>query len=100
VHGVPLETARLPRGWQERVVKVQNQNTRKFIGWCLEVHDLAASKLVAFRHKDRDFVRTLLQERLVDLECLVSRIHLLPIDDLDRERLVGWIRATGRELLS
>jgi hypothetical protein len=32
--------------------KVQNKNTRDFIGWCIEVHDLAASKLVAFREKD------------------------------------------------
>jgi hypothetical protein len=52
VHGVPIQAATLAAGWEERAVKVQNKNTRDFIGWCIEVHDLAASKLVAFREKD------------------------------------------------
>lgn len=48
VHGVPIETAVLPNGWERRAVKVQNTKTRQFIGWCVEAHDLAASKRVAF----------------------------------------------------
>jgi len=62
VHGVPLDTAALPRGWEARAVRLANENTRGNIGWCVEGHDLAASKLAAFRDKDRDFVRVLLQE--------------------------------------
>ncbi|MDB4913695.1 MAG: hypothetical protein JWM95_1339 [Gemmatimonadetes bacterium] len=65
VHGVPIQAATLPAGWEERAVKVQNRNTREFIGWCLEAHDLAASKLVAFREKDLEFVRVLLVEKMV-----------------------------------
>ena len=33
VHGVSLETTVLPRGWEKRVVRVQNSNTRNCIGW-------------------------------------------------------------------
>jgi hypothetical protein len=59
-HGVSEETATLPKGWQQRLVPIANANTRGVTGWCLEVHDLAISKLVAGREKDLDFVRTLI----------------------------------------
>ena len=48
-HGVDETTATLPPGWQERLVPIHNENTGGATGWCLEVHDLAASKLVAGR---------------------------------------------------
>jgi hypothetical protein len=43
---------------------LHNENTGGATGWCLEVHDLATSKLVANRDRDRAFVRVLLQEHL------------------------------------
>ena len=58
-HGVGPETAVLPAGWEGRLVMVSNANTRFVRGWCLEVHDLAISKLVAGREKDLDFVGAL-----------------------------------------
>ena len=66
------------------------------IGLCLEAHDLAASKLAAFRDKDRDFVRVLLTERLVDRAVLVERIRLLNIPDDERERRVQWVELTTK----
>ncbi len=42
--GVGPETAVLPEGWRDRLVKIQNQNTDLKIGYCLEPNDLAASK--------------------------------------------------------
>ena len=65
VHGVPIESAVLPSRWKDRTYKLQNANTMGFIGWCLEGHDLAASKLAAVRDKDLDFGRVLLGEALV-----------------------------------
>ena len=41
VDGVAPTTATLPAGWEERLVKVCNDNTGGAIGWCLESHDLA-----------------------------------------------------------
>lgn len=50
VHGVPLETAKLPVGWERRARPVRDAiGTRGGTGWCVEAHDLAASKLVANR---------------------------------------------------
>jgi hypothetical protein len=42
-HGVDDTTATLPRGWEGRLVPITNENTAGAIGWCLEVHDLAAA---------------------------------------------------------
>lgn len=36
--------------WKDRLVPIQNENTLGKIGWCLEVHDLAA-------HRERNFRR-------------------------------------------
>ncbi|MDQ3673739.1 MAG: hypothetical protein M3365_05130 [Gemmatimonadota bacterium] len=98
VHGAAIETSVLPDGWERRTVKVQNANTRQYIGWCVEAHDLAASKLVAFRDKDRDFVRVLLAERLVNPRRLLQRLGQLPRDEPFRERLVQWLKRTLKEL--
>ena len=51
-HGVGPRTAILPAGWEDRLVRVQNDNTDQHVGLCLEAHDLAASKLAAGRPKD------------------------------------------------
>jgi hypothetical protein len=75
VHGLSIEAAVLPRGSERRAVRVKNRNTDGNAGLCVEAHDLAASKLVAFRPKDRDFVRVLIADGLVDSRKLVLRIR-------------------------
>jgi hypothetical protein len=98
VHGVSIETAVLPRGWQGRTKAVRNPNTDNATGYCLEVHDLAATKLAAFRDKDREFVRLLLRERLIDPSRLVRLINLLALPDDRRITLRRWVDATAKEL--
>jgi hypothetical protein len=94
VHGIPIEAATLPAAWEERAVKVQNKNTRDFIGWCIEAHDLAASKLIASREKDLEFVRVLLVEAMVAPRKLITRVRRLPIPEDVKERLVRWVDKT------
>ena len=98
VHGVPIETAVFPKGWERRAVRVQNANTRQAIGWCVEAHDLAASKLVAFRDKDRAFVRVLLAEQLIEPPKLLGRLGQLARDEAFRDRLIQWVKRTVTEL--
>jgi hypothetical protein len=98
VHGLSIDAATLPDGWQARTVLVRSEATRGNSGYCLEAHDLSASKLAAFREKDRDFVRTLLVERLVDAPLLVDRISALPIDEEQLARLSRWVEATSDDL--
>ena len=95
VHGLPIESATLPEGWQRRTIPVSGCGPTPATGRCLEAHDLAASKLVAFREKDRAFVRTLMVECLVHAETLLDRIVLLPVDETLHLRLEKWVRATA-----
>lgn len=98
VHGLSLDAATLPDGWESRVVRVQNENTRFCTGWCVELHDLAASKLVAFRDKDRSFVRVLLAENLIEECTLIVRLQSQNMPPPDRDRLVTWVASTCREI--
>lgn len=98
VHGLSLDSAVLPEGWQDRTVLVQSAATRYYKGHCLEAHDLASSKLAAFREKDRSFVRTLLVEGLISPGELTIRISSLPVDEETMSRLTAWTQATARDL--
>jgi hypothetical protein len=100
VHGLPIEeAATLPKGWEHRVTPVFDENlTNGNTGWCVEAHDLAASKLVAYRPKDRDFVRVLLTEKMIETKILLERIYSLMLDEPLRERLVQWVQNTAEEL--
>jgi len=94
VHGLPLEAATLPAGWQDRTKEIRNANTKYYSGHCVEAHDLAASKLVAFRDKDREFVRLLLRDRFIRARTLIARIESLPSPGREKARLVKWVEMT------
>lgn len=98
VHGVTIEAATLPDGWESRLIDVRPVSSFPALGRCLQGYDLAASKLTAFRDKDRDFVRVLMAERLLDGDEIIVRLRGLPIDDARVERLVQWVRRTMQEL--
>lgn len=87
-HGVGRTTAVLPGGWEERLVSVSNANTRGATGWCLEVHDLVISKLVAGREKDLEFAREAARHRLVDEDVLRQRLAITDVSE-ELRTLVG-----------
>jgi hypothetical protein len=92
VHGVAIESATLPSDWQLRTVPVPGRGARESTGYCLEGHDLAASKLVAFREKDREFVRVLLAEQMINSSTLLERIASLPMPPAHRDQIAAWVR--------
>ncbi|MDY6986767.1 MAG: DUF6036 family nucleotidyltransferase [Thermodesulfobacteriota bacterium] len=99
VHGILIESAKLPVGWEERTISVSDPiGTKGKKGWCIGAHDLAASKLAAYREKDREFVRLLLIEKMIDVRTLTERIGSLDVKEEVRERLVRWARITAEEL--
>ncbi len=92
--GVGPQTATLPRGWQDRLVLIENANTRGAKGWCLELGDLLCSKYVAGRDKDRVFGRAVFRHRLMDPEVVVERLaQIAAIDEDRRAALAAQIRA-------
>lgn len=91
--GVGPETAVLPQRWQQRMVKVQNENTDLKVGRCLEPHDLAVAKLVANRAKDKPFVGAMLNAGIISGDTLVGRLAQTAISPARREKLIAWVLA-------
>jgi hypothetical protein len=96
-HGVGMETATLPSGWRERLIPIQTPNTGGGRGLCLEVHDLAVSKLVAGREKDLNFISGLLRNHLVKPETVRSRLVATGLDSERRNLCTGRLDRLVRE---
>ena len=101
-HGVGESTAILPDGWRDRLVRLENSNTPGAVGWCLEAHDLAISKLAAGREKDMDYVLAMIRSRLTSVEVLRERLAMatgLPASqrELAVARLSVWSRVCENE---
>lgn len=78
--GVAPDTATLPRGWQNRLIRIENSNTEGYAGLCLEVHDLAMSKYVAGREKDLEFTRELARHGMTTKRTLLARLAVTKLD--------------------
>lgn len=96
-HGVGKDTVTLPDGWEGRLVPIQNDNTRGVTGWCLEIHDLLASKYVAGRERDMEFAAEAIKHGLILKDLLDERIKLLPVNQSLQER---YLRKIAAEFLS
>jgi hypothetical protein len=85
----PVEegTAVLPSGWKARLVNLPPGDTDGVRGLCLEPHDLAISKYVAGRDKDRVFNRALVARGIVDRARLLALVDQTPVLEPIRERM-------------
>ena len=95
--GVGPETAVLPAGWEVRLIPISNANTRHATGWSVEIHDLAISKYVAGRKKDRSFIRAAIAHRMVDRGTLLDRLAVTPLDAERRALIAAGIERDFRE---
>lgn len=98
--GVGEETARLPDGWKDRLVVIQNENTRGVRGLCLEVHDLLVAKAIAGRDKDHDFLREAAKHHMADPEILVRRLETVQVEPAIRQQARSAIERTFRGVTS
>jgi len=96
--GVGQHTARLPDGWQDRLVALSNENTNGVTGWCLEPHDLCVSKLLAGRPKDHEFCRALIRAGIVEPVTLTDRLALTDATPAETERSLAIIDSLGHGL--
>jgi hypothetical protein len=78
--GVGPDTATLPKGWRQRLIRIENRNTGGYAGLCLEVHDLAISKYIAGREKDREFTRELARHGMTYRQILLERLTVTKLD--------------------
>jgi hypothetical protein len=94
--GVEPATATLPVGWEDRLVALSNENTGGAVGWCLEPHDLAFSKLAAGREKDLAFVAAMLRFKLVRTSRLKRLIESVADSGLRQTLSEALEAARGR----
>lgn len=84
---VDERTATLPEGWKERLVRLPPGDTEGVEGYCLDPHDLAIAKYVAYREKDLVFTRELARRGLVSRQRLLELLERTPIDEALREKV-------------
>jgi hypothetical protein len=77
-------TAILPKGWKGRLVNLPPGDTNGAKGLCLDPHDLAISKYIAGREKDRIFTAALARRGLLDRELLHKRLAQTQVDETRR----------------
>jgi hypothetical protein len=92
-HGVDETTAILPDGWRDRLVRVESPSTMGAIGWCLEAHDLAVSKIAAGREKDWAYVAAMIRRGMVSSGVILERLRVTPrLSDAARELAEARLR--------
>jgi len=96
--GVGERTAVLPKGWRQRLVRVENANTRGVAGLCLEVHDLAVAKHVAGREKDLEFTRELARHGMTDSKTLLARLKDTEVAAEVRKAIEARIRRDAAQI--
>ena len=97
--GVGPATAILPADWQSRLIAIQNENTNGITGLCLEVHDLAISKLVAARPKDVEFVQELIRHEMIRRHTMMERLKVTELRKSQRTQIkmkIGSLFDDGR----
>ena len=90
--GVSSKTACLPKDWESRLQRIQNEGTNGRVGYCLDVIDLFMAKAAANREKDRDFNVALLRHGFVAVEQAVAMVEHMPVEDAQKRDLRARIR--------
>jgi hypothetical protein len=82
-HGIGPETAILPKGWESRLVPIQNENTNGITGFCLSLPDIVISKLIAGREKDLEYAEILFKDGYVTITDVGSLSTTVPTEYRD-----------------
>lgn len=87
--GIGPETALLPPDWNQRAVRFTSPSTGGAVAIVPEIHDLAASKLMAGREKDLAWVTAAVEAGIVDPAVLTVRVAAIGADDAVRAVAIG-----------
>lgn len=67
-----LATVVLPIGWENRLVELKNESS-EVIAFCVEIHDVAVSKLMAGREKDFEFLQDAFRGEYLQVQIFLER---------------------------
>jgi hypothetical protein len=85
------DTARLPGGWKDRLLRVPETAREGGVAYCIGVVDLFLSKAAAGREKDRGFCIALLQYGYLKVEEALELVAAMP-PEIDQRTLRARIR--------
>lgn len=88
-----LATVVLPTDWHKRLQPLRDENDQ-IVAHCVEIHDVAVSKLVAGRGKDHEFLASILASEIIDVNEFLKRTLLVRSsveNDVLAERLTRLI---------
>lgn len=71
-----LATVVLPSGWEKRLVGLKTEDG-EILAFCVEIHDVAVSKLMAGREKDFEFLQTAFQAEYLQIETFLERAQTI-----------------------
>ena len=94
---VSPDLAAFPEGWTERLKPFRTKRTRGVTGWCVELKNVAASKLAVRREKDLNYVRALLVAKLIKPLVLKNRVATLPINPAHGKETIELVKRLVRE---
>jgi hypothetical protein len=93
IDGVDETTAKLPRGWQTRAVRVQTEVAgRTVYGIAPAAEDLVASKIARLDDRDKKFVEAIHAQRSLDLDLIERRINETNLDPAIAQRAIAYVR--------
>lgn len=85
------DTAKLPAGWKQRLLRVPETARDTGVAYCISVVDLFLSKAAAGREKDREFCIALLHYGYLKLEEALELVSAMPAE-IDQRTLRARIR--------
>jgi len=83
--GVSEGTIKAPAGWKDRLVPLRVEgHDGPVTAWCMEAHDLVATRALVGREKDRSFCRAVISAGIVDAAVVAARVRDAPGTDTTR----------------
>ena len=83
IDGIQLDEIALPSGWRDRLKLIETvtpYDSNVISVYVLDVYDVAASKIVAHREKDRRWLKALFDANLVSMGEVADRLNEMELD--------------------
>ena len=98
--GVSSKTAKMPADWEARAERVENLGIPDVTVLVPDVNDIALSKMMAWREKDRDWLQAGVWSKILDPRKMRERIALLPPSETPPQEIQRRMDAVSAYLAS
>ena len=99
--GVSAKTARMPSDWAGRAKDMGGLGIEGVSVLVPDIDDIAIAKMMAWREKDKDWLRAGVRSQILDPDAMRRRLPLAPVLDLPKvevERRMDAVAAYGQPI--